>query len=66
MLGLSGTLITDESIDVLLEIPTLQEISVGRTRISDEGLARLRKEFKGQVRLEFLKFHPAWPVDKPE
>jgi Leucine-rich repeat (LRR) protein len=64
VLGLSGTRITDSSIDVLLEIPTLREISVGRTRLSEEGLARLRKEFKGEVRLEFLKFHPAWPVSE--
>ena len=62
VLGLSGTQITDRSINTLLEIPALQEISVGRTGISEEGLARLRKEFRGQVRLEFFKFHPAWPI----
>jgi internalin A len=66
VLGLSGTQITDNSIDVLLAIPTLREISIGRTRLSDEGLSRLRKEFKGKVRLEFLKFHPAWPFDETE
>jgi hypothetical protein len=66
VLGLSGTKITDASIDYLVASPTLQEISVGRTGLSEEGLARLRKEFKGKVRLEFLKFHPAWPVDRSE
>lgn len=66
VLGLSGTQITDTSIDVLLAIPTLREISVGRTRLSDEGLARLRKEFKGQVQLEFFKFYPAWRDDEAE
>ena len=63
VLGLSGTMITDKSIDLLLSCPRLQEISVGRTGLSHEGLARLRKEFQGRVRLQFLKFHPAWPVE---
>lgn len=63
VLGLSGTKITDKSIRLLLTCPKLQEISVGRTGLSEEGLARLRKEFQGRVRLQFLKFHPAWPVE---
>ena len=63
VLGLSGTKITDTSIPLLLSCPKLQEISVGRTSLSEEGLARLRKEFQGRVRLQFLKFHPAWPVE---
>ena len=63
VLGLSGTQITDKSIVLLLTCPKLQEISVGRTGLSEVGLARLRKEFQGRVRLQFLKFHPAWPVE---
>lgn len=63
VLGLSGTLITDASIDLLTACQRLQEVSVGRTKLSSEGLARLRREFPGRVRLQFLKFHPAWPVE---
>ncbi len=64
VLGLSGTQITDTSIDLLLSFPKLQEISIGRTKLSEEGIKRLREKFKGRVRLEFLKFHPAWPVEQ--
>lgn len=63
VLGLSGTQITDKSVALILTCPKLQEISVGRTGLTEEGLARLRKEFQGRVRLQFLKFHPAWPID---
>lgn len=41
-LWLSGCGITDDVVDMICELPPLQELAVGNTRITSEGLERLR------------------------
>jgi hypothetical protein len=43
ILWLTGTKVSDRSIDLLVAMPQLQSVDIQRTQVSDAGVARLRR-----------------------
>lgn len=43
--GLGGTLVTDDCIDTLMDLPQLQSVGLWKTDVSDAGIGRLKMKY---------------------